>query len=112
MGSSEFLTAVKNRRTYYQLKKESTISDAKIQEIITEALLNCPSSFNSQSTRIVLLVKEEHNKLWDIAKETLKAIVPAEQYPATETRLNGFQAAYGTVCFLVPPSPSTDPPVP
>ncbi|KAH7416744.1 Nitroreductase-like protein [Cadophora sp. MPI-SDFR-AT-0126] len=100
MSSKSFLETVKARRTIYALKKESTISDAKIQEIIKEAVLHVPSSFNSQSTRVVLLVKEEHDKLWEIAKETLKAIVPAEQYPATEQRLNGFKAGYGTVLFF------------
>ena len=101
-GSAPFLEAVKNRRTYYQLKKESPISDAKIQEIVTEALLHVPSSFNSQSTRIVILLKEEHVKLWDIAKDVLKAIVPAEQYSGTEQKLNGFQAAYGSVSSPIP----------
>jgi hypothetical protein len=101
-GSAPFFEAVKNRRTIYQLKKESPISDAKIQEIVTEALLHVPSSFNSQSTRMVILLKEEHAKLWDIAKDVLKAIVPAEQYSGTEQKLNGFQAAYGTVSFSIP----------
>jgi len=99
MSSKAFLDTVKARRTYYQLKKESTISDEKIQDIVTQALLHVPSSFNSQSTRIILLVKEEHNKLWDITKSVLKGIVPAEQYSSTEQRLNGFQAGYGTVCL-------------
>jgi len=100
MSSKAFFETVKARRTYYQLKKESTISDEKIQDIITQALLHVPSSFNSQSTRIILLVKEEHNKLWDITKSVLKGIVPAEQYSSTEQRLNGFQAGYGTVCEI------------
>lgn len=101
-GSAPFFEAVKNRRTIYQLKKESPISDAKIEEIVTQTLLHVPSSFNSQSTRIVILLKEEHVKLWDIAKDVLKAIVPAEQYSATEQKLNGFQAAYGTVSSPAP----------
>ncbi|PVH79022.1 Nitroreductase [Cadophora sp. DSE1049] len=100
MSTKSFLETIKARRTYYALKKESTISDAQIQEIIKEAVLHVPSSFNSQSTRVVLLVKEEHDKLWEIAKEALKAIVPAEQYPSTEQRLNGFKAGYGTVLFF------------
>ena len=102
-GSAPFLEAVQNRRTIYQLKKESPISDAKIQEIVTEALLHVPSPFNSQSTRMVILLKEEHVKLWGIAKEVLKAILPAEQYSVTEQKLNGFQAAYGSVSLS--PSP-------
>jgi hypothetical protein len=97
MSSQQFLETLKSRRTYYALKKESTISDKKIQEIIRETVLHVPSSFNSQSSRIILLLGEEHNKLWDITKDVLKAIVPAENYPTTEKKLNGFQAAYGTV---------------
>ncbi|KAG9230416.1 Nitroreductase-like protein [Amylocarpus encephaloides] len=98
--STSFLETVKSRRTIYQLSKSSPISDAKIQEIISQAILHVPSSFNSQSTRIVLLVKEEHDKLWEITKEILKAIVPADGWAATEGRLNGFKAAYGTVLFF------------
>jgi len=99
--SAPFLKAIQDRRTIYQLDKSSTISDAKIQEIITTIVKHTPSSFNSQSERVVLLVKEEHDKLWNIAKEVLKAIVPADAYPATEKRLSGFQAAYGTALFFV-----------
>jgi hypothetical protein len=105
MSSEQFFDIVKNRRTYYQLKKESTIDDRKIQDIITQALLHVPSSFNSQSTRIILLVKEEHDKLWEIIKSVLKGIVPAEQYIITEKKLNGFKAGYGTVRSICP-SPS------
>jgi hypothetical protein len=100
--SAPFLDAIKNRRTIYALKKESTISDAKVQEIINHVILHTPSSFNSQTTRVVLLVKEEHTKLWEITKEVLKSIVPAENYPVTEQRLNGFQAGYGTVSSHFP----------
>jgi hypothetical protein len=96
--SSEYLTAVKARRTYYALGKESPIDDKRIKEIISQAVLHAPSSFNSQSTRVILLLNKEHDRLWDIAKTALKAVVPSDQYPATEQKLNMFQGAYGTVC--------------
>ncbi|CZS97123.1 related to oxidoreductase related to nitroreductase [Rhynchosporium agropyri] len=99
MSSKAFLETIKARRTYYALKKESPITDAQIQEIIKEAVLHVPSSFNSQSTRVVLLVKEEHDKLWEITKEVLKAIVTPEQWQGTEQKLNGFKAGYGTILF-------------
>lgn len=100
ISASSFLELIKNRRTYYQISASSPIPDSKITEIVSEALRHSPSSFNSQSTRVVVLLKEEHVKLWDIAKEALKSIVPAEQWPASEARLNGFQAGYGTVLFF------------
>lgn len=49
----------------------------------------------------MVLFKEEHVKLWDFAKEALKAVVPADAWEASEERLNGFQKGYGTVSFLV-----------
>jgi uncharacterized protein len=96
--SSEYLAAVKARRTYYSLSKESPIDDGKIKEIIGQAVLHAPSSFNSQSTRVILLLNKEHDKLWDIAKTALNAVVPSDQYAATEQKLSMFQGAYGTVC--------------
>lgn len=101
MSAAPYLKSVAERRTIYQLEKTSPISNQRIQEIVTEVLKHTPSSFNSQSERVVLLVGEEHDKLWEIAKEVLKGIVPAEAYPATEKRLSGFQAAYGTVLFFI-----------
>ncbi|KFZ06323.1 hypothetical protein V501_07525 [Pseudogymnoascus sp. VKM F-4519 (FW-2642)] len=98
--ATQFLATVKARRSYYQLSKFSPISDSRIQEIIKEAILHVPSSFNSQSTRVVLLLKGEHDKLWDITKEVLRSIVPAESFSATEGKINGFKASYGTVLFF------------
>lgn len=45
-------------------------------------------------------MKEEHDKLWDIAKDVLKAMVSEEQWKSTEQRLDGFKGAYGTVLFF------------
>lgn len=92
--------AIENRRTYYAISNESPISDNEIKEIIDFAVLNVPSSFNSQSTRVILLLGESHKKLWNIVKETLRKIVPEEAFVATETKIDSaFAAGYGTVLF-------------
>ena len=96
-----FLEAVKNRRTYYGISKESPISDSAIQEIVSEAVKHAPSAFNSQSARVVLLLGPQHDRLWDITKEELKKIVPAEAFQATENKINGaFKSGYGSVLFF------------
>merc|ERR1711939_66999 len=103
-SSSTFFEAVKARRTIYQLSSESPVPDSKIKEIVKEAVLHVPSSFNSQSTRVVVLLGDEHKKLWgDIVKPAVKAVAPQEAWPASEQRLSGFQAAYGTVLFYEEP---------
>jgi len=102
MSSQALLDMVKNRRTIYQLQKESTISDKEIQNIITQAILHVPSSWNSQSTRVILLLGEDHDKLWEITNEALKKIVPADRYSTTEQKLNSFKMGYGTVSYPFP----------
>lgn len=92
-----FEEAVQNRRSIYPLNNTSPISDERIKDIVRLAIENVPSSFNSQSTRLVVLLKEEHNKFWDIVAEALKAIVPGDDWPKTEKRIAGFRAAYGSV---------------
>ncbi|KAK9328756.1 Nitroreductase-like protein [Lipomyces starkeyi] len=103
--STSFLEAVATRRTYYKLTNQSTIPDSRILELVNAAVLNTPSSFNSQSTRLVLLLKKEHEKLWEIAKDTLRGMLPADVFVNTEQRLNGFQNAYGTILFFESPDP-------
>ncbi|WP_395994363.1 MULTISPECIES: nitroreductase family protein [Aeribacillus] len=98
--SNDFYSAVKHRRTYYGISKESTVSDERIQEVISHAVLYTPSAFNSQSARVVLLLGEHHNKLWDITKETLRKIVPADQFASTDEKINSFRNGYGTVLFF------------
>jgi len=96
--SDSFLSAVKARRTYYALEHSSTIPDEKIVEIVNQAVLHSPSSFNSQSTRVVVLLGADHQYLWEeIVKPAVKAVAPAEQWPSTEQKLNAFKAGYGSV---------------
>ncbi len=97
--SKDFYTAIADRRTFYGISKETVVSDDRIKEIIEHAVKYTPSAFNSQSTRVVLLLGNEHDKLWDITKEALKKVVPAEQFSSTEDKINSFKNGYGTVLF-------------
>ncbi|MFV0538636.1 MAG: nitroreductase family protein [Dysgonomonas sp.] len=97
----ELKKAIENRRTYYSLSDKSPISDDQIKEIIDFAVLHVPSSFNSQSARVVLLLGDHHKKLWNIVKDVLKKLVPADAFPATEAKIDGaFAAGYGTVLYF------------
>ncbi|KOS26817.1 nitroreductase [Bacillus anthracis] len=98
--AKDFYTAMKERRTNYAINKELQVLDEKIKEMMEHAVKHTPSAFNSQSARIVVLLGEEHDKLWDITKETLRKIVPAENFAATEQKMNAFKAGYGTVLFF------------
>jgi Predicted oxidoreductase related to nitroreductase len=97
--SKEFLKAVEDRRSFYKISKESTINDQRINEILEHTIKHAPSAMNSQSSRIVLLLGKHHDRLWNITKEALRKIVPADQFSSTEDKINAFQNGYGTVLF-------------
>lgn len=92
--------ALRHRRSYYELTAESPVTDAQIEQIVRFAVKHIPSAFNSQSTRLVLLLHEHHETLWKIVKRTLRAFVPEEAFVRTEEKIDrGFASAYGTVLF-------------
>ncbi|WP_099221710.1 nitroreductase family protein [Listeria costaricensis] len=98
--TTTFLDAIKTRRSIYALDKNITRSENEIEEIIKEAVKHSPSSFNSQSSRAVILFGGEHDKLWNIVEDALRKVVPADSFSATEEKIASFRAGYGTVLFF------------
>jgi predicted oxidoreductase (fatty acid repression mutant protein) len=98
--SKDFLTAVADRRTFYSISKKIEVSDSRIKEIIDHAVKYTPSAFNSQSSRVVLLLGNHHDQLWNMVKNALRKLVPADKFGSTEEKVNSFQSGYGTVLFF------------
>lgn len=100
-AAPDFYAAAENRRSIYGISKDTVVSDERIQEIINHAVKYTPSAFNSQSARVVVLLGEHHDNLWNnITIETLRAIVPADQFASTQEKINAFGNGYGTVLFF------------
>ncbi|KAJ6157855.1 hypothetical protein N7470_005447 [Penicillium chermesinum] len=96
--ASSFIEGLKGRRSIYALTNESTVPNERIEGLISEVLQHTPSAFNTQTTRIVVLLKEQHEKLWDIAYETAFAASTPEMFEKLyKPRIAMFRAAYGTV---------------
>lgn len=99
--SKDFNTALKQRRSIYGISKETVISDERIQEVISDAVKHTPSSFNSQSARVVVLLGEQHDKFWRMTTETLRKVVNNEEkFVATAEKMAAFESGYGTVLFF------------
>ncbi len=89
------------RRSIYALSNQLPVSNDEVVKLVEHAILHTPSAFNSQSTRIVVLFGEEHEKLWQITEDTLRGIVDnEEQFAATKQKIDGFKAGAGTVMFF------------
>ncbi|WP_440453801.1 nitroreductase family protein [Psychrobacter sp. ASPA161_9] len=89
------------RRSVYALSNQLPVSNDEVVKLVEHAILHTPSAFNSQSSRIVVLFGEEHQKLWQITEDTLRGIVDnEEQFAATKQKMDGFKAGAGTVMFF------------
>ncbi len=91
--------AFDERRSVYALGNELPVEPQAIVNMAERVLLHTPSAFNSQSSRLVVLFGAEHQRLWDIAEEKLRAAVGDGDFSGSKQKLDGFRAAAGTVLF-------------
>ncbi len=98
--SNAVIEQLAKRRSIYLLGKNVEKSNDEITALIQKAVEEAPSSFNSQSSRVVILLGEQHEKLWNITTDILRAIVPSDAFAATEQKMNMFKAAYGSVLYF------------
>ena len=90
-----------NRRSVYALGKNLPISEQEVLEIIDNAVKYSPSAFNSQTAHAVVLLGENHQKLWNITFGELEKFLPNEEAKAvTKGKIDSFAAAYGTILFF------------
>lgn len=89
------------RRSIYGLNDQLPVAKEEIIKVVEHAILHTPSSFNSQSSRIIVLFGAEHQKLWQITEDTLRKIVnDEERFAPTQQKINGFKAGAGTILFF------------
>ena len=72
--SNAYLDALKKRRTQYSLGRNLSASKEELATLIQDAIKHSPSSFNSQSSRAVILFGAESIKLWDLAIEAVRKL--------------------------------------
>ena len=90
-----------NRRSVYALGKNLPISEQEVIEIIDNAVKYSPSAFNSNTAHAVVLLGDNHQKLWDITYAELAKLLPTDEAEATtKGKIDNFAAAYGTILFF------------
>lgn len=97
--ANAFLDSIAKRRSIYHLGKTVDLSQDQISELIQTAVEQSPSSFNSQSSRAVILFGQASADFWDIVRETLRKMVPEAAFAATSDKISSFAAGLGTVLF-------------
>ena len=98
---NQFTKLLEERRSIYSLGKNVSLPESEIVGLVAKAIKESPSSFNSQTSRAVVLFGAAHNKVWDITEEALlKAIPEGQDVTPTKEKLNSFRAAFGTILFF------------
>lgn len=94
-----FVDQLKKRRSIYELGKKIHYSQAYIAELIQESVRSCPSAYNAQSTRIVVLFGDSHQQFWQLAQDVQKKLTPSHIFEGVKIKLDQCDAAFGTVLF-------------
>lgn len=94
------LQMLTKRRTQYSLGKKLPISNSEVDTFIRQSVRLAPSSFNSQSSRAVILFGAQSDKFWSKVAEALRPLVPAADLPATQAKIESFAKGAGTVLFF------------
>ncbi|MDN5566819.1 MAG: nitroreductase family protein [Psychrobacter sp.] len=91
--------AFNERRSIYALGSDLPVVPQAIVNMVERILLHTPSSFNSQSSRLVVLFGDQHERLWDITELKLREAVGDGDFSSSKKKMDGFRAAAGTVLF-------------
>ena len=97
---NNFIELMKERRSVYSLGNNIKKSKEELNALVLRAVELSPSSFNSQSSRVVILWGNHSHKLWDIAKDKLKALISEEAFKSTSEKLDSFARGSGTILFF------------
>ncbi len=99
--SNHFLDLITKRRTIYAIGKNVTQSPEFLTDLIQHAIKQSPSSFNSQSSRAVILFNGQHEKFWGFVADKLKSYAKDEVGAAkTAAKMASFAAGFGTILFF------------
>lgn len=85
--------SLKKRRSYYNINKKLSVTQEDIVNMIGEVTELVPDAFNMKSARVVVLINDNHDLLWNEVEQVFKGKIPQE-------KLDGFRGGAGTVLFF------------
>ena len=95
------MQVIRTRRTIYALSKKAILPDAQVVQLVQQAVREAPSSFNVQSSRVVILFGNQHDHYWgQIVPTALRQAAGEKAVEASKGKLDGFRAGTGTILFF------------
>ena len=88
------------RRSIYALGNTRVVTDLCLEDTLKDCLKNCPTPFNAQSARLVLLLDKHHSNFWDLVAEKVLAAAVSGKKETAKQKMNSFKSAYGTILYF------------
>ena len=95
-----YIDIIKSRRSIYDLNDQLPISEKVVINTIKHVIVESPTAFNMQSSHLVVLMNDEHSKLWHIFTDRLKKEVAEDKVTSTQAKMDMFSKAKGTILFF------------
>lgn len=87
------MKALGKRRSYYQIGKKLPVSEDVIEQTVSEAVRLVPDAFDMKSQRVVLVLGNKQDALWDAVYDAFGGKVSRE-------KIDSFKAGAGTVLYF------------
>lgn len=97
---TSILELFSKRHSFYDINNIITPDKKYITDVIKKCLELYPSSFNTQSARLMLLLNGEHQRFWNLVEVKLLNNSPKDKAEAIKKRINSFAKGYGTILFF------------
>ena len=92
--------SLSRRRSVYKLNSHLPVSENCFIETVEDCVKHCPTPFNVQSARVVVLFGKQHQLLWQTVWESLQPLINSKQSEATKKKIESFADAAGTILFF------------
>lgn len=92
--------SLSRRRSIYALGHTRIVTDFCLEDTLKDCLKNCPTPFNAQSARLVLLLNKNHLDFWNLVLQKVTAAAPIGKKESVKQKINSFAVAYGTILFF------------
>lgn len=92
--------SLSRRRSIYALGHTRIVTDFCLEDTLKDCLKNCPTPFNAQSARLVLLLNKKHLDFWNLVLEKVISTASIGKKESVKQKINSFAAAYGTILFF------------
>ncbi|MBO4480408.1 MAG: nitroreductase family protein [Alphaproteobacteria bacterium] len=93
----EFIKALSQRRSVYNLNKQIPVSKDEIIEIVNDAVRYVPDAFNMKSQRVVVVLDNKHTNFWNSVYNEL-VVKLGDKLP--RARIDSFINGYGTILYF------------